>query len=171
MSRKDEIVEALWRESDLPLMELAKSLGSDQEDEDDEEIRQDLRELVRDGVVTQKDSVDHDWLYRLSAAGILARPVRDTGEDPTHAQEIARDQSYRDWKGLCAMSDLFIVRLTTWLAGQDPSDYSESTREMLNAVLWESGRRGWQEGWWEDPSVVLERDEGASAELPGELPP
>ena len=107
MSRKAEIIDALWRESDLPLRELAKSLGSDL---DHEEIRQDLRELVLTGVVKQKeDSVDHEWIYRLSAQGILARPVRDTGEDLTHAQEIARDQSYRDWKGLCKMSDLFIV--------------------------------------------------------------
>ena len=298
MSRKPEIIEALWRESDLPLREIAKSLGSDQD-----WIRQDLQELVRDGTVNQ-NSVDHEWLYRLSAAGILDRPdpartnvpledihgiLRDPerpypfftggcpaplklslpgivftelcgacpmqaegranglgfsfwachgrwemeieqpgnaparllsgddrwqghmppsvafamivfkllwhvcGRDPFYGPatgmgctpnldpgqpgsrslirsadrecleligELARDQSYRDWKGLCTMSDLFIIRLCAWLSGQGPSDYSESTREMLNAVLWESKRRGWTEGWWkdpwEDPSVVLE---------------
>lgn len=78
------------------------------------------------------------------------------GAEARTVQEIARDQSYRDWKGLRTTSDLFIVRLTHWLAGQDPSDYSESIMEMLNAVLWESKRRGWPEDWWEDPSVVLE---------------
>lgn len=79
MSRKAEIVDALWRESDLPLRELAKSLASDLNDEG---IRQDLRELVRAGVVKQKeDSVDHEWFYCLSAQGILDRPVWGTAED------------------------------------------------------------------------------------------
>lgn len=64
MSRKPEIVDALQCESDLPLKQIVESLGSDW---DDEEIQRDLRELVRAGVVKQKeDSVDHDWFYRLS---------------------------------------------------------------------------------------------------------
>lgn len=64
MSRKPEIIDALRCESDLPLKQIAESLGSDW---DDEEICQDLRELVDAGVVKQKeDSVDHDWFYRLS---------------------------------------------------------------------------------------------------------
>lgn len=64
MSRKPEIIDTLSCESDLPLKQIAESLGSDW---DDEEICQDLRELVDAGVVKQKeDSVDHDWFYRLS---------------------------------------------------------------------------------------------------------
>ncbi len=66
MSRKAEIIEALRREGDLPLKELAIAAGSDW---DDKELCQDLRELVRAGVVKQKeDSVDHDWFYRLSTS-------------------------------------------------------------------------------------------------------
>lgn len=72
MSRKPEIIEALWRERDLPFGELVKSTGLG-----DDEIRQDLRELVRAGVVNQKDdSVDHDC-YRLSASGYMNRAAED----------------------------------------------------------------------------------------------
>ena len=64
MSRKPEIIEALQCESDLPLKLIAEALESDW---DDKEIQRDLRDLVRDGVVKQKeDSVDHEWFYRLS---------------------------------------------------------------------------------------------------------
>ncbi len=64
MSRKPEIIDALLCESDLPLKQIAEALGSDWDDKD---IQRDLQELVRAGVVNQKeDSVDHDWFYRLS---------------------------------------------------------------------------------------------------------
>ncbi len=87
MSRKPEILDALWRESDLPLRELAKELevGSDR---DEEELWRELRDLVRAGVVKQKEnSVERAWLYRLSAQGILDRPVQGILDWPVRGMD------------------------------------------------------------------------------------
>lgn len=246
MSRKPEIIDALWHESDMSLGELAKSLAPDQEDEG---IRQDLRELIEAGVVEQKENSDHEWLYRLSAAGILARPVPPTHEEihgilrdperpypffhggcpaplkregiewtelrgacPIQAEGRVNGPRFtfwarygrwemqieqrgtlapsryfsgddrweghmppsvafalvvskllwhvcgglaRPWPGLGDLSDEHLVDLHSWLIFHEGWRTSD-LRRMHNAVLVETDRRQWPEGWWEDPSVVLE---------------
>ena len=78
-----------------------------------------------------------------------------------------------DWEGLARLSDNFIVAMLMWAqfdygeiscaASDLPADTIRSDlRESRSALLRECERRGWPEGWWEDPSIVL----GMAAEAP-----
>lgn len=58
-----------------------------------------------------------------------------------------------DWAGLSRLSDIFVVGLFTWAL---PKGHPGPAHEIVCALLRETERRGWPEGWWEDPSVVLE---------------
>lgn len=78
------------------------------------------------------------------------------------SEAAATAASLRDWRGLREMSDLFIVGyvhfLTFGIGTTSPHSHqvdSGSITRALNAALWEAERRGWPEGWWEDPSVVV----------------
>lgn len=72
-----------------------------------------------------------------------------------------------DWKGLERLSDHFIVDIMMWSSleyGQGKSDCAhpsatdlrrQDLTEFRSALLRETERRGWPDGWWEDPSIVL----------------
>lgn len=70
-----------------------------------------------------------------------------------------------DWVGLERLSDKFLVRCTSWVMltydavpGRSDPVGNADVIEFGNALLRETGRRGWPEEWWEDPSVVTEMD-------------
>ena len=64
-------------------------------------------------------------------------------------------KALRPWPGPGGLSDEHLVDLHTWLCFHDDWRTSD-LRHMHNAVLVEAERRRWPDGWWEDPSVVLE---------------
>ena len=70
-----------------------------------------------------------------------------------------------DWAGLERLSDKFLIKCTSWVMLTydavpglaqplgSRSDNADVT-EFGSALLRESERRGWPDGWWEDSSVV-----------------
>ena len=62
------------------------------------------------------------------------------------------------WMDLRSLSDEIIVTVLMWLLQDyDPREDNAraSIEAMTSALLLEGKRRGWPEGWWEDPSVIL----------------
>lgn len=68
---------------------------------------------------------------------------------------VAQRRTEPPWPGLVGLSDEHLVDLHNWLWDRDECQADDFFR-VRNAVLVEAERRRWPEGWWEDPSVVLE---------------
>ena len=77
-----------------------------------------------------------------------------------------------DWKGLEQLSNeaLYWMHSVLWHGPPDGSKVTmDDTREIRSALQRETERRGWPEGWWEDPSKVLGMPSGDRQASTGRL--
>lgn len=59
--------------------------------------------------------------------------------------------------GIPDLSDEMLVKVNLFMIDHWDDD---TARAFSNGICWEAESRGWPDGWWEDPSVVLDRAGG-----------
>lgn len=86
------------------------------------------------------------------AAGRGALAISTEGQDPDPG-DVGHPDSRGYW--LMVLSDAILVELYLFLLDR----WEEPTaKKFSGAIIIEANRRGWPEGWWEDPSLVLSED-------------